>query len=169
MNRLAVLLCALPLTACADSASSGLGIYQVTASQTTSCATEGLLAAPNEMLLSAHLRRVGTSLHWDDGRGLLIGPYDEDDSSFVVEQSILVDMREDPESDLPSCKIWRFLTIDAALTGASPQDLDTVEGEMSYAYDPTVGSSCDDLLSGPTPLAKELPCTATFELSGERQ
>jgi len=170
MNRIAIALFALSLTACADGKAPGLGIFTVTATQTTSCADEGLLAAPSEILLSAHLRRVGNALHWDDGRGLMTGPYDEVDASFVVEQAILVDMREGTDADtLPSCKIWRFLTIDATLSGATPQDLTQIEGTMDFNYDPTTGSSCGDLLTGPTPLADTLPCTVEYELTGNRE
>jgi hypothetical protein len=160
-------ICAIGLaaTACADQDDRiVIGYFEVAATLVEKCADTGLLAAPEQSSLTVHLQRFGTMLHWDHGDGLLLGTFDEVESSFSLEQSLWVDVRESEE--LPECEIERRLAIQGALRG-SAGSYQGFDGAMRHDYVPTETSVCDDLLQGAQPLADALPCAVAFELYAE--
>lgn len=147
-----------------------IGLFAIEGTRTEQCAEAGLLAAPEKMVLSAHLQRFDRMLHWDDGTGLKVGEYVIESHSFEVAQSVFVDMRQDQQGEgLPACTIERRLVIAATLSGDDAKGFSGFEGTFSYLYVPTDGSSCDDLVSGDAPIATQLPCTVAFGIVGQAQ
>jgi hypothetical protein len=147
-----------------------IGFFGIEGTRTEVCAEAGLLAAPEKMVLTAHLQRFDRMLQWDDGTGLKVGEYVIESQSFEVEQSVFVDMRQDQQGDeLLPCTIERRLVIAGTLSGDEAKGFSGFEGTWSYVYVPTSGSSCDDLLSGDVPIATALPCTVAFSIVGQAQ
>jgi hypothetical protein len=155
------------LAACGEGNGEDVGNFQVEATRTESCGDTGLLASAPAMQLKVFLRRVGeASVHWDDGTGKMIGPYDGTDRSFVVQRSLVVDMRDEFPSGIP-CSIERIQRIEGSLD-ADPSVAKGFEGELRYDYVPTEGSDCSDLLVGETAITRELPCAVVYELNAHR-
>ena len=147
-----------------------IGFFGIEGTRTEECAEAGLLAAPEKMVLTAHLQRFDRMLHWDDGTGLKVGEYAIESHSFEVAQSVFVDMRQDQQGDeLLPCTIERRLVIAGTLSGDEGKGFTGFEGTWSYVYVPTDGSSCGDLVSGDLPIATALPCTVAFSIVGQAQ
>jgi hypothetical protein len=157
------------LIGCAQASDEQDGRFLVTASLIEGCAEGGLLAAPPTQSLHVWIRQVSErSLHWDDGGGRLVGSYEPESRTFVVERHLVVDMRE-AETDAPPCSILKAMQVEATLTSSPVDTASGFEGEERIDYLPTDGSSCDDLVTGEGAIATALPCTVRYELVAERE
>jgi len=146
-----------------------VGSFEVNATRSESCGDAGLLGTPPSMTFEASLTQVGhRALHWRDAQvGLLIGDFNASDNSFKFSEAIVADMRQDAPELLPPCSIRRDLTLAGTLSGEAPS-WTSFDATMRYAYTPTTGSSCEDLLVQPDAISDALPCTISFELQGSQ-
>ena len=146
-----------------------IGRFAVTQTQTEGCGSDTLLAAPQTRHVVVYLRRVSAGvLHWRQGDELLILTYNPQDGSFTSRGSRAVDMRAEG-SDKPSCIIERDDVLHGELITETVDAPAAIKGEFRYQFVPSANSSCDDLLTGPTPLATEMPCALVYEFVGEAQ
>jgi hypothetical protein len=163
--------CAFALCACAkaDPADS-LGRFEVKATRTQSCGDGGLLGSPEQQTYVVALRRVSSNiLQWDTASAALLLSLEADGVTFIGEGGTEVDMRTGKEPEgTPPCVIQRSDSLDGTLAGSASAGYSGFEGTISYAYAPTDGSSCGDLLTGSDPIADALPCTLEYDLVGTR-
>ena len=157
------------LLGCGAGSGEELGRYSIEVTRQQSCADSGMLAIDEHTTRVASLRNLGTVLHWHEGTGLMIGSYDADKGSFEVAEDKLVDMRVGDSQDKPACVVERRLHIAAQFSGNPIAGYEGFVGTLRYEYAVAYQSSCDDLLSGPAPIAHELPCAIELELDAERQ
>jgi len=175
VKRALVIIAALPLFGCIEPDMSSSN-FITEATRTESCGDAGLLASAPAMELNVNLRFVSEHVvQWDDGSGMLVGDFAPVEHAFQILEQRQVDMRTDdalygPDgTPLPDCSILRQRQITAVLDGTAPEDYAGFSGQLIYAYGPTEGSSCGDLLQGAAPIANALPCTVAYDLAATRQ
>lgn len=158
-------LAALGVGGCATAEVDQLGWYEVEATRQESCAETGLLAAPETYTMRVYLQGLSESgILWDDGTQRLQGL--RQGNRFELGHLLVVDMREGLDESMP-CRIERALRIEGEIDDSG--DEEQLAGTLDLVYTPVTGSVCDDLLTGPEPLADTLPCTVAFELEGPRR
>jgi hypothetical protein len=72
-----------------------------------------------------------------------------------------------------ACSMSRADVLDLVLAPSAARGMDlksatSFKGELSYHFEPTQGSSCEDQLSESGGDFKTLPCDVRYELTGER-
>jgi hypothetical protein len=167
-----------------------IGSFSVSAVETANTCGEGALGETPTWSFAVNLSKDGTTIYWDSGSGPVTGVLAADAMGFSFSNTIVTDMRPpadpDPETDstgtfgvgggftmpaLPPCSMAR---VDSAV-GTLSSTVDPIasfSGSLTYAYAPTPGSSCADLVTGTIttpPQFQTLPCGMTFSISGARQ
>ena len=163
--------CALALCACAQAdPADSLGRFEVKAARTQSCGDSGLLGSLEQQTYVVALRRISSKvLEWETGSTALMLSLDPDGVTFTGVGGTEANMRTGKEPEgTPPCMIQRTDALDGTLAGTASAGYSGFEGTVSYAYAPTDGSSCGDLLTGSDPIADALPCTLEYELVGTR-
>ncbi len=148
--------------------------YTVDATETDSTCGDGSLALEAEWTFEATLEvdeDAGT-VTGDLGTGKIVGTLADDGKAFDLVTTIVVDMRAGTDQTaMPPCSIMRTDTLNGTLDeGASldPTKEPTEKGfsgTLTYHFEPTQGSDCEDLLLGETPLVAQLPCDVTYEVT----
>jgi hypothetical protein len=151
--------------ACSDSPMPGrvLGTYTVTGqSQSNSCG----LGAPDPWKFTVQLSENGSTLYWSwlDGSPLLSG------ASSASGQVSLKDSQQvnadSTDAGLGPCTLVRDDDLELVLgAGTTPASF---TGTISYAYTPSTGSTCTDVLSASGGSFSNLPCAVEYGVTGNR-
>jgi hypothetical protein len=154
--------------ACKADDQAAIGRFEVNASLVESCGETGLLAAPPVQQYSVHLRRVGTSIHWEGRSDLQILVLAGDGRTFRHHGSMTVDMRQGSAvADTAPCIIER-VDLTECIFDAAPDLAAGFSGSERHDFAPLDGSECTDLLAGPEAIAEALPCAIEYELEATR-
>jgi hypothetical protein len=173
MSRLAFVapLASLFFAACAPATSDPhhpgdfIGSFRVDAARKVNSCGEGALGSMPKWSFDVRLSRGEGELFWDNGVEVVPGTLEPDDKTFSFDSGIIVDMRDaSSPPDLPPCSLARA---DHA-SGVIAADDATFTGELSYAFAPTQGSDCTDLVAGAAPIFAALPCGMSYTLSATR-
>jgi hypothetical protein len=149
-----------------DARGEPLGTFHVDAKEMANSCGEGALGASTAWSFEVKLSRVDQSLLWNNGQEIITGSLAADES-FAFTSEVLMNMRTDTSAHgLPACSIDRSDAAKGSLQGSA--SVTGLSGTLSYAFQPTSGSSCDDLLAAPTATFAALPCTMTFAITGAR-
>jgi hypothetical protein len=76
-------------------------------------------------------------------------------------------MRTDSDTGKPACSVARQDVAKGTLSLAG-EGVSAASGTLSYAFSPTSGSSCADLVVGEAPLFAALPCSITYSFEAPR-
>ncbi len=127
----------------------------------------------------------GSIIYWNDGSGAIVpGTLASDGVSFTFQTSTITDMRamvdtSSSESSaasssstggipLPPCSIERDDSGVGTLVGDST-GVSSFGGTLTYAFTPTTGSDCIDLIEDTTPTFATLPCSMSLHgMNGAR-
>jgi hypothetical protein len=153
------------MMACSDSSMPGrvLGMYTVTGqSKSNTCG----LGAPDPWKFTVQLSENGSTFYWSwlDGSPLLSGPTSSSGQvSLKNTQQVNADSTD---AGLGPCTLERDddLEIDLA-TGSTPASF---TGTISYAYTPTTGSTCTDVLGASGGSFTTLPCAVSYDVTASR-
>jgi hypothetical protein len=174
-----LLLALLPavLSACIDAfgdetAAQGtaLGTFHVVGTQTANTCGEGALGATRLWEFDVELARGEGALFWDNGASVTEGVLAEDKVSFSIEGRVLVDMRTGDAPPGPPCSVERRDRASGEL-GDAGDDVARFKARMSYAFMPTAGSHCENLVAGElsfAPVFAALPCGMDYDLMAKR-
>lgn len=148
--------------------------YSVDATETDSTCGEGSLSLEAEWTFDATLdvdEDAGT-VSADLGTGKIVGTLGDDGKTFDLVTTIVVDMRAGTDQTaMPPCSIKRTDTLTGTLDQGDALDptkepTDTgFSGVLTYHFEPTEGSDCEDLLLGETPLVTQLPCDVAYDVT----
>jgi hypothetical protein len=152
-----------------------LGTFHVMGARTANQCGEGALGAAATWEFDVDLARGAGVLYWDNGAQVLTGAIAEDDVTFSLDATVVVDMRTEETAGYPPCAVQRS---DAARGALDDPGLDVggFSGTLRYAFAPTAGSICNDLVAGAVseyppagdPLFAALPCEMTYDLTATR-
>lgn len=142
-----------------------LGSFTVDAAAVSNTCGDGALGQQAVWQFTVKLARDPGVLYWNNGQAILSGTLAPDGMGFTFETSVLENMRDPNVVGPLPCSIERrdhaAGTLDAA-TGP----VGSFAGQLSYTFAPTEGSTCDDLVSGPSAIVAALPCGFTYEMKG---
>jgi hypothetical protein len=143
-----------------------LGVYRVEAKETLATCGAGALGAPSEWEFEVQLSHDGSAFFWTVGGPIAAGTLSEE-GDFQVDDSVTVNMRDESQEWLPACSIRRTDAVAGTLDAEDPPESFT--GELSYEFEPTAESDCEDLVSGVEPLFAVLPCKMVYDVVGARK
>ncbi|XXX81194.1 hypothetical protein WMF30_20760 [Sorangium sp. So ce134] len=167
------------LPACADAfgdqaapgLGTGLGTFHVVGTQTGNTCGEGALGATRLWEFDVDLARGDGALFWDNGAAVVEGVLGEDQVSFSIEGRVVVDMRAGGDAPPgPPCSVERRDRAHGEL-GDAGDDVSRFEARLSYAFAPTPGSRCEDIVAGElsvAPMFAALPCGMDYDLKAKR-
>lgn len=144
-----------------------LGTFHVTATRTANTCGEGALGTQPTWAFDVKLARDAGALFWNNGVEMIHGVLDADDVTFHFDTGVVINMRTETDGPLPPCSIARQDQAKGAL-GAPGEDVSTFSGSLAYAFAPTTGSMCDDLIDSPTTMLAALPCSFAYQLAGAK-
>lgn len=144
-----------------------LGTYHVTASQKQNDCGDGALGAPPLWEFDVKLAWEDDSLFWNSGGQVIVGTLSADRASFEIAADVVQDMRTDAEADKPACSLLRHDVAKGSLA-LEGEGVASAKGTLSYAFTPTDGSSCSDLVDGEAPSFAALPCAITYSFEAPR-
>ena len=144
-----------------------LGTFHITAKQSQNSCGAGALGAPATWELDVKLAWGEGQIFWNSGGEIIVGELSEDRRSFEIVTSVLVDMRTKEDAGRPPCSIQRTDVAKGTLE-RSDEGVSSFSGTLSYAYDPTAGSDCADLLAPEAPVLAALPCSMTYGFTAPR-
>ena len=150
-----------------------LGSFHVVAKQTANGCGEGALGSTASWSFDVKLSKDQSQLFWNNGEEIVVGTL-SGDGSFAFTSGVEMDMRSGASGEgggsggpkLPPCSIDRTDTASGALEGGA--DVTGFQGKLSYGFAPTTGSSCGDLVSGPSAAFATLPCSMTYALTATK-
>jgi hypothetical protein len=135
-----------------------LGFYSLGGKRTGDTCGAEMLGAPEEWSFEVKLSRDGSTLYWLNGREGIVGDIDKNGSfSFQTRVDVPLDKR---------CVIERRDSAQGALAKSD----DELSLKLTYSYQTKAGASCEDFVgpAAPTAVPLPLPCTMTYQLSGDR-
>lgn len=144
-----------------------LGTFHVKASQTENNCGDGALGAPPQWEFDVKLAWEDDSLFWNSGGQVIVGTLSADRSSFEIATDVVQDMRTAEDAGKPACSIARHDVAKGTLT-VEGEGVSAASGTLSYAFAPTSGSSCADLVDSEAPLFVALPCSISYSFDAPR-
>ena len=175
-SSFALLLIALPgLAACGDifgnkdahQPGDELGTYHVAATRGDNSCGDGALGNTATWEFDVKLARGGSEIFWNNGAEMIDGTIDADETTFHFTTGVLMNMRNTAIHGPPPCSIQRTDRADGTLA-ATGDDVASFAGKLEFAFAPTDGSSCDDLITGSTAVLAALPCGIRYAITGTR-
>lgn len=177
--RLAVLLALPTLVGCGDffgnkdayQPGHQLGTFHVVGTRTRNQCGEGALGTEPTWEFDVDLARDKGALYWDNGAQVLTGTLGDDDRTFSIEATVVVDMRTEDHPGYTPCSIERRDAVQGTLSEG--EDVDAFAADLTYDFAPTAGSVCDDLVlgsetQGDAPVFAALPCGIAYALDAHR-
>ncbi|WP_437819064.1 hypothetical protein [Sorangium sp. So ce1078] len=155
----------------ATASGTALGTFHVVGTQTGNTCGEGALGATRLWEFDVELARGDGALFWDNGASVIEGVLDDDEVSFSIEGRVVVDMRAGDGPPGPPCAVERRDLARGELRGTG-DDIARFEARMSYAFTPTAGSRCENLVAGELsvePVFAALPCGMDYDLEARRR
>lgn len=143
-----------------------LGAFQVTGTIATNTCGQGALGEQSTWQFPVHLARATGILYWNNGQAVIPGVLAADGVSFSFDTSVVMDMRSPDQVGLPPCSLARADHAQGTLDSAS-DTVGSFTGQLSYQFAPTMGSQCDDVVSGAAPIVAALPCGMSYQLAGK--
>jgi hypothetical protein len=144
-----------------------LGTYHVSASQTKNACGDGALGAPAEWEFDVGLSWEDGSVFWNSGGQVIVGTISDDRKTFEIATDVLQDMRTEADAGKPPCSITRHDVASGSFVWEG-ETATSASGTLSYAFTPTEGSSCGDLITGEQALFAALPCSITYKFKAPR-
>ncbi|MFO0591576.1 MAG: hypothetical protein U0441_28780 [Polyangiaceae bacterium] len=145
-----------------------LGTYHLVAKQTSNDCGDQALGAPAAWEFDVKLSWGTGDLFWNSGGEVISGPV-TDAGAFQIDTDVIEDMRTATEKGKPACSIARHDTAKGALKlTADGEGATSATGTLTYAFQPTDGSSCGDLVTSDTPLFATLPCAMKYTFTATR-
>lgn len=144
-----------------------LGTFHLTAKQKSNGCGDGALGAPAVWEFDVRLRWEEETLFWDSGGQIITGTLSADHTSFEIASDVVQDMRTAADQGKPACSIARHDAAKGKLT-LEGDGVSKASGTLSYAFEPTSGSSCADLVGGEAPTFEALPCSMAFSFEAPR-
>lgn len=144
-----------------------LGTFHLAAKQTQNTCGAGALGSTAAWEFDVKLARDDEHVYWNSGGQIIVGTLAEDGESFEIASDVVMDMRTADDAGKPACSVDRA---DGA-KGKLVLDADTVasfNGTLTYAFAPTAGSSCGDLVVSETPVLAALPCAMAYTFTAPR-
>jgi hypothetical protein len=145
---------------------TALGSFDVTATVTSNTCGDGALGELSPWAFSVHLARDPGVLYWNNGQAVISGSLAADGVTFTFDTSVIQDMRDPSVVGPPPCSVTRDDSAHGKLDTATGA-VSAFSGQLGYQFTPTAGSSCDDLVNGPTPVVAALPCAFTYQMTGQ--
>jgi hypothetical protein len=144
-----------------------LGTFHLTAKQKTNDCGDGALGAPPLWEFDVKLAWKDDSLYWNSGGDAISGTLSADRKTFEIDAEVVMNMRTASEKGKPPCSIDRQdkATGTLALEG---DGVKSASGSLSYAFTPTEGSSCADLVTAENPVIAGLPCAMAYSFDAVR-
>ncbi len=149
-----------------------LGTFHVTATRSQNSCGEGALGSTPSWEFDVTLAKDRTTLFWDNGAQVISGG-GADGKSFQIDADVVMNMRQEGDNG-PPCSVNRHDRATVTLAG-SDTNVPSFTGTLAYAFAPTTGSDCTDLILGGAPNPKtampvfaQLPCSFTYDMSAER-
>jgi len=153
---------------------TALGTFHVTATRTENTCGEGALGSTPTWEFDVELARDKATLFWDNGAQVVSGPGSADGTRFQIDADVVMNMREGGDPG-PPCSIHRHDTAVVTLPAGDGADVATFTGTLTFAFAPTAGSDCADLVLGGAPNPKtampivtQLPCDFGFSMAAAR-
>lgn len=149
-----------------------LGTYHVTATRTQNSCGEGALGTTPSWEFDVKLARDSTTLFWNNGAQVISGAAATDGTSFQIDADVVMNMRAEGDNG-PPCSVNRHDRA-TVLLSASGTNVASFTGTLAYAFAPTSGSDCTDLIQGGSPNPKDvpvfaqLPCSFSYAMSASR-
>ncbi len=144
-----------------------LGTFHITATQTKNQCGDGALGAPATWDFDVKLAWKDGSLFWNSGGEVISGPLSADNKSFQIDTDVVMNMRTATDKGKPACSMDRHDTAKGTLT-LDGDGVSAAAGTLTYAFEPTEGSSCDDLVTSDTPLFEAIPCEMVYAFKAPR-
>lgn len=143
-----------------------LGSFHVVAKLESSTCGDGALGSRPSWEFDVRLSRDADELLWNNGREYISGAV-ASDGAFRIDSRTVTDMRTGDEVPrLPACTVERADAVTGTLS--DPVDPAGFKGALSYAYAPSAGSDCVDLVSGEGRIFAALPCSMRYRLTATR-
>ncbi|MBK8259011.1 MAG: hypothetical protein IPK82_40925 [Polyangiaceae bacterium] len=143
-----------------------LGTFHLTAKQKENTCGEGALGAPPVWEFDVKLSWGDSHLYWDSGGEVIVGDLSADKESFQISTTVIQDMRSQTDTGKPPCSLERDDTAKGTLTREG-EGVSLMKGSLTYAFSPTEGSQCADLVEGDAVLFAALPCKIVYSFSAE--
>ena len=177
--RPALLALALPLLAgCGDlfgdrdakQPGTALGTFHVSATQAGNTCGDKALGAPATWEFDIKLSRASGTLYWNNGATEIVGSLADDTQAFSVVGQVDQDMRAGGTGG--ACSVERTDRATGALVGKDA-DITSAAGQLSFSFEATAGSRCEDLVATTAESAKNvlfaaLPCAMTYTFQASR-
>jgi hypothetical protein len=144
-----------------------LGTYHLTAKQKTNTCGDGALGAPAVWEFDVKLAWQDGSLYWNSGGDVISGSLSADRKAFEIDADVIMNMRTAADHGKPACSIDRHDIAKGALA-LEGQGVKSASGALSYAFSPTAGSSCGDLVTAESPVLAALPCEMDYTFDAAR-
>jgi hypothetical protein len=144
-----------------------LGTFHITAKQTQNSCGDGALGAPPVWEFDVKLSWAEDSIFWNSGGEVIPGTLSDDRASFEIASDVVMNMRTEADAGKKPCSIARHDEAKGKLV-AQGEGVASVSGTLSYAYTPTSGSDCTDLVASEAPLFAALPCAMTYSFEAPR-
>ena len=145
-----------------------LGTYHLVAKQASNDCGDQALGAPATWEFDVKLSWGTGDLFWNSGGEIISGPVTEA-GAFQIDTDVIEDMRTASEQGKPPCSVARHDTARGTLALTADGDGATsAKGKLTYAFEPTTGSSCGDLVTSDAPLFAALPCAMTYTFTATR-
>ncbi|AKT40218.1 hypothetical protein [Chondromyces crocatus] len=146
-----------------------LGVFHVVGTRASNTCGEGALGATPTWEFDVELSREEGILYWNNGAELVLGSLADDDRTFSIEASSVVDMRTEETLAYAPCSLERRDIASGKLQKAGEDEIvPGFSGSLTYRFSPTADSECMDLIEGETALFTMLPCTMVYELAAVR-
>jgi hypothetical protein len=145
-----------------------LGTYHVTATQSANDCGDGALGAPPVWEFDVKLAWEDDSLFWNSGGEIIVGTLSADRASFEIAADVVQDMRTEADVGKPPCSVARHDGAKGSLA-LEGEGVASASGTLSFAFSPTSGSSCGDLVGGEAPLFLALPCAIAYAFEAPRK
>lgn len=149
-----------------------LGTFHVTATAASNTCGTGALGAPAAFEFDVELSRDNGLIYWLAPSGPIQGRLAADGVTFAFEAQSIVDMRSEESPGVAPCSLVRRDGTTGVLGGEDNEDITSFTGSLTYTFEPTRDSICDDLVVGGDlavePIFAALPCGMAYDLVAER-
>jgi hypothetical protein len=142
-----------------------LGSFHVNAQITANTCGAGALGEVSPWAFDVRLEKDPGTLYWNNGQAVITGTLGADDLTFGFDTSVVQNMRDPNVVGPPPCSISRADHAEGKLDAADK--VSSFTGTLSYTFSPTVGSNCDDLVLSDAPIVAALPCSFTYQMTGQ--
>lgn len=146
-----------------------IGVFHVTGKLvSTTCGQ-----TPNPWEFDVRLRHERNTLYWVQGDAPISGQVDPTARAVLKSSAVQTMRAADPRSQMAACAMARadVLSLVLAPVVAPATDLQPVtsfKGTLTYHFDATVGSECEDQLVASGGDFTTLPCDVHYDLDGLR-